>query len=196
MKMQPLSGMLQFIDWGDGSVVALNQYFADSSVILFSHTYSTYLDGREAYLFHNDKCQYSFIGGTPDMLQDVVGDIPTEGVTFSISGISTFGSISDLSVSNNTGALQIFTVAINPNLESFSGDFFLSPMPAIKRVLMLGNNFDSATKDMLVNTFVANSWDGISGGTGYVFNLTGGDPYTIASQVSRSALIAKGWVVS
>jgi len=198
-KMRAFPNALQFIDWRDGSSVVLNTYPTGSGVITFSHTYATEVGSKDMCIFYNNKMGYSFYSGAVNMIQDVQGDIPTPLNSFSIFSITSFNAVSDLSVNNNTGALETFSVTYCGALESFSGDFFLKPMPNIKRVNFSNNSLTSTTCDMLVNTFVANAWDGLSGGAGYYFRCasqTGGGTYTAASLVARNALIAKGWVVS
>lgn len=198
-KMRAFAGALQMIDWGDGSSAEINTYPTGSGVVTFGHAYSVEVGSKNVYVFNNDKMGYSFYSGPVNMIQDVQGDIPTMLNLFSLFSLTNFNAESDLSVNNNTGSLETLSVTFCGALESFSGDFFLKPMPNIKRVQMNNNSLTATTCDMLVNTFVANSWNGTSGGAGYAFNLssqTGGGTYTIASQVSRSALIAKGWTVS
>lgn len=198
-KMRAFAGAMQLIDWGDISPFEFSIYPSGSGVVTFSHVYATEVGSKAMCVFYNDKIGYSFYSGVVNMIQDVQGDIPTMLNLFSLFNLTNFNTESDLSVNNNTGSMETFSVTFCGALESFSGDFFLKPMPNIKRVQMNNNSLTATTCDMLVNTFVANSWNGTSGGAGYAFNLssqTGGGTYTIASQVSRSALIAKGWAVS
>lgn len=185
------------VEWGDGEDP--NYYNTPAATTVVTHTFTA--TSTAVYVYHNDKVdilefiENGLIYPANAKLSKIEENLPKYLLTLDISSCEEFAD----SESNVSGiditmcdSLRVLSFRSNPALQGFSG-LFIDLKPSLNSIVMQSNPLSTSTTNGLINTFVANSWTGATGGTIIITNSPAAAP-SAPSATSRATLASAGWL--